>query len=69
VCESREKSPSMGSTVLALKFVHHLGGKKATLIPMPDDLCILVYEKARGSNSISLAIAYLSVSISYSNGM
>jgi hypothetical protein len=36
-------------TVLALKFVYYLGGKKAVMSSMPDDTSILAYEKAKGN--------------------
>jgi hypothetical protein len=36
-------------TVLALKFVYYLDGKKAVMSSMPDDTSILSYEKAEGN--------------------
>jgi hypothetical protein len=36
-------------TVLALKFVYYLDGKKAAMSSMPDDTSILTYEKAKGN--------------------
>jgi hypothetical protein len=37
-------------TVLALKFVYYLDGKKAAMSSMPDDTSILTYEKAEGNH-------------------
>jgi hypothetical protein len=36
-------------TVLALKFVYYLDGKKVAISRMPDDTSILSYEKAEGN--------------------
>jgi hypothetical protein len=46
---ARARARPCFGTVLALKFVYYLDGKKAAMNSMPDDASILTYEKAEGN--------------------
>ena len=52
-------------TILELRFVYYLDGKKATLISVSEDTSISAYEKAEGLDVISLADNYISVYRTY----